>query len=136
MHLVLIPALLMLTACATQPVSTMNADPVPQSRIISTQYTQKAPDKGTLLVKRDSGWNTSACSVRVFVSGAAVADVRTGEKVYIYLPPGDYNIGARANGICAGGLVETAVTIEQGQTDTLRISYGSSGEFKISPTSF
>lgn len=129
-------ALVLLSACATKPVSTLDADPVPASRIINTQYTQKSPIKGTLIVKRDSGFNTSACSVRIFVSGSPVADIRTSEKIYIYLKPGDYNIGAIANGICAGGLVETPVTIEQGSSDTLRISYGSNGEFNISPTSF
>lgn len=128
--------LIFLSACATKPVSTMEASPVPESRIINSQYTQKSPDKGILLVKRDSGWNTGACSARIYVSGSAVADIRTSEKIYIYLSPGDYNVGAIANGICAGGLVEIQVTIEQGKTDTVRISYGSNGEFKISPTSF
>lgn len=131
----LLPALL-LVGCATRPVSTMDASPVPQSRIINTQFMQKTADKGTVLVKRDSGFNTAACSARVFVNGSPVADIRTAEKLYIYLTPGDYNIGAMANGICAGGLTETAVTVELGQTDTLRISYGSNGEFNISPTSF
>lgn len=132
----IILGLLSISACATKPVSTMDAAPVPESRIINTQYTQKSPDKGILLIKRDSGLNTGACSSRVFVNGVAVADIRSSEKIYIYIKPGEYNIGAIANGICAGGLVETAVTIEQGKTDILRISYGSNGEFKISPTSF
>lgn len=136
MRYLIIPFLALLSACATKPISTMDASPVPESRIINQQFLQKSSDKGTLLIKRDSGFNTGACSVRIFVNASPVADIRTSEKIYIFLKPGEYIIGAEANAICAGGLVETDVVIEKGKTDTLRISYGSSGEFKISPTSF
>lgn len=125
---------LLLAGCATQPVSTTDADPVPASRIINTQYTQKSPDRGVVLVKRDSGWSGSACAAEVYVNSVPVAKIRSAEKIYLYLEPGPHNIGAYSG--CLGGISEERVIVNKGQTVTLRISYDNNGGFDINHTSF
>ena len=125
-----------LSGCATKPVSTASASLVPEHRIINKSMTTKKAGQSVLIIKRDSGWNTSACSVRVFINGSPVADVRTSEKVAIYLNSGKYILSAIANGICTGGLIEESFSIAKGKSVIYRISYGSHGEFSLNPTAF
>jgi starvation-inducible outer membrane lipoprotein len=57
---------LLLTACATQPVSIYQASAVPFSRILAPQWLSQAQYTGSLIIKRDSGFMGSACTIRVF----------------------------------------------------------------------
>jgi hypothetical protein len=67
------------------------------------------------------------------VDGKPVADLETGEKVSLYLNAGEHIIGADPNGKCHGGLSQTSITTKRDQPTTLRIRYGSNGEFTIQP---
>src|SRR6184192_2112771 len=75
---------LSLTACATQPVTIHQASAVPASRILAPQWLSQAPYTGSLIVKRDSGFMGSACTVRVFVDAVPVADLAPSEKVELF----------------------------------------------------
>ena len=129
-------AAFVLQGCASTPVTTASASLVPDHRIINKAMMTKGAGQSLLIVKRDSGFGASACSTRVFINGSPVADIRTSEKIAIYLKPGKYIIGALANGICTGGLVEESLSIVEGENLTYRIAYGSSGEFSLNPTAF
>jgi hypothetical protein len=101
-----------LTACATQPVSIYQASPVPSSRILAPQLLSQAQYTGSLIIKRDSGFMGSACTIRVFVNTVPVADLAPSEKIELFVPLGEHVVGATPTGIlCGGGSSEAAVVI-------------------------
>lgn len=124
---------LALAGCATTPIPT---DEAVQVRTGSKQFSLPKEGHGKLVVKRDQGLNTGACSTKVFVDGISVADIGRGEKVVLYVPLGEHIVSAVANGICAGGLIETTTHIGPERAAILRIGYGSNGEFTLQPTAF
>lgn len=125
-----------LIGCATQPVSTTQAVPVPPDRILTPELLQQSEGRGAVIVKRDSGLGGSGCSARLFVNAKPTADLRPSERVVLYLIPGDYILSAQPNGLCGGGLVETRVRVTPQETATLRMGYGSAGDFTFTPTAF
>jgi type IV pilus biogenesis protein CpaD/CtpE len=125
-----------LTGCATQPVSTAEAVPVPRERILSSEFLQQIEGSGTVIVKRDSGIGGSGCSARLFVDAKPTADLRTSERVVLHLPNGDHILSAQPNGLCGGGVVETRVRVTSLETATFRMGYGTAGDFTLSPTAF
>ena len=129
-------SLLVLVGCATQPIATSEAKEVPNSRILASRFTAKKEGAGVVIVKRDTGFMGALCSSRVFVDGTPVADIRVGEKVTLYLSPGEYIISSNPNGVCGGGLAEIRVNFSESETSTLRIRYGTSGDYTIQSTAF
>lgn len=129
-------ALLLLAGCATEPISTRDAHPVPRERVLAADMTKPQEGMGSLIVKRDAGLFGSACTHRLFINGTPFADIDTEEKVQIYLAPGEHILGSKPNGICGGGNVETAVNLKAGQTRTYRAGVGSSGDIALQPTAF
>jgi hypothetical protein len=127
---------LIVTGCATTPVSTASAQEVPRSQVLNTSFLDQREGFGQVIVKRDQGFSGSACRSRVFANGTAVAEIGTGEKITFFLPEGDQMLGAIAAGICGGGLVEAKVSVSHLRSAVFRISYGSSGDFSIQPTAF
>src|ERR1700752_1444816 len=102
---------LLLTAFSTQPVSIFQASAVPFSRILAPQWLSQAQYTGSLIIKRDSGFMGSACTIRVFVDAVPVADLAAGEMVELFVAIGEHNVVATSNGICGGGTPEAAVVI-------------------------
>ena len=127
---------IVLAGCATRHISNTLAIPVPMERILDTRYLQPGPEIGEVTVKRDSGFGGSACSSRIFVDGRPVADIRSSEKVVLYLPKGDHILSAWPNGICGGGMTEVKAIIKTGTKSSYRVGYGSNGAFTINPTVF
>ena len=125
-----------LLGCATQPVSTAEAVPVPPDRILAPELLQQADGRGTVIVKRDSGKMGSGCSARLFVDAKPAADLRTSERVTLHLPGGDHILSAQPNGLCGGGMVETSVRVTPLKTHTFRMGYGTAMDFTFTPTAF
>ena len=129
-------AILSLTACATTPISVEQASTVPASRILATQMLAPAPHTASLVIKRDSGFMGSACTMRIFVDGVPVADLDTAEKVEVFVPLGEHIVGVTSNGICGGGTAEAAVVVAPERQKILRIASGQSGDIYLQPTAF
>jgi hypothetical protein len=127
---------LSLAACATTPTTIQQASNVPSSRILAAQWVSQAPYTGSLVIKRDSGFMGSACTIRVFLDGVPVADLAPAEKVEIFVPMGEHIIGVTSNGICGGGFAETAVVIALERQKILRIASGQSGDIYLQPSAF
>jgi hypothetical protein len=123
-------------ACATQPVTIYQAYTVPSSRILAPQWLSQAPYTGSLIIKRDSGFMGSACTIRVFVDSAPVADLAPAEKVELFVSLGEHIVGATSNGICGGGASEAAVVIVPEGQKILRIASGQSGDIFLQPSAF
>lgn len=138
MHKISLIAVLLLglAGCATEPMATSAAAPVPSSRLLAADLFKPKPGSGTLILKRDSGLSNAACNFRLFVDGQSFADIGTGEKVQIHLAPGEHILGAQANGICFAGNAEATAILAAGQTKTFRVGVGSGGEIRLQPTAF
>jgi hypothetical protein len=132
----LFAVLALLSGCATDPVATSAATPIPQGRIIKAGLTKAEPGTGSLIVKRDVGLNTAGCTFRLYIDGIPFADIDTGEKVQIYLKPGEHIIGSTPRTICMAGNAESAFVLVEGQTKVYRVSVGSAGELRLQPTAF
>lgn len=63
-----------------------------------------------------------------------LADLASGEKVSLYISVGDHIIGSDPNGICGGGLSEVSISARADKPTTLRIRYGSNGDYTTQPT--
>lgn len=135
---ILLTAVLLLLAsgCATEPMATSAATPIPLNRMLAVDLTRPTPGSASLILKRDGGMNNGACNFRLFVDGRSFADIGTGEKIQIHVAPGEHILGARANGICQAGNAEAATSLVVGQTRTYRVSVGAGGELKLQPTAF
>lgn len=127
---------LLVAGCATEPVPTAAATPVPSSRVHSTAYAIKAPNTGTVVVKRDSGLAASACAVGLWVNGSLIAELRTAEMIVLHMPAGDHIAGTRSSGICFSGNSETPLTVKAGDVRTYRISIDTGGTSRLSITAF
>jgi hypothetical protein len=126
-----------LTACATQPVSIYQASVVPSSRILARQLLSQAQYTGSLIIKRDSGFMGSACTIRVFIDTVPVADLKPSEKIEIFLPVGEHVVSATPTGnFCGGGTSEAAVVIRPESQRILRIASGQSGDIHLQPSAF
>jgi hypothetical protein len=129
--------MLSFTACATQPVSIYQASAVPSSRILAPQLLSQAQYTGSLIIKRDTGFMGSACTIRVFVNSVPVADLAPSEKVEIFVPLGEHIVSAAPIGtLCGGGTSEAAVVIRPESQKILRIASGQSGDIHVQPSAF
>lgn len=129
--------LLALVGCASQPVPSESATPVPAERILDASFAASKPGAGQVIVKRDSGAVGSACSTRLFVDAKPAADIRASEKATLQLPAGDYVLSIdTASPICGGRMYELRATVKAGEQSTYRISISGNGELLLSPTAF
>ena len=128
--------ILSLAACATTPLTINQAAAVPETRILAPQLLAQASNTGSLVVKRDSGFMGSACTIRVFVDAVPVADLKSAERVELFVALGEHSVVATSNGICGGGTSEAAVVIMPERQRILRIASGQSGDIFLQPSAF
>lgn len=128
MGLLLLWATIFIGGCATsaKPIPTEQAKQVPTDRILDQKL--MSPDAGrvSIVIKRDVGL-VAICSVRFFVNGAAIADLMKGEKIELFLSPGDHMFAFNGNSVCEGTLVEGRVTVKENEPQTYRITQGAGG---------
>jgi hypothetical protein len=122
----------LLAACSTTPVSLSEATPVPPDRHLA--YKQAGNNTGAVVVRRDSGIQSSMCATQILVNGQIAAYIRTGERITLHLPAGDFILGAVADSICAGGLVELRAQATPGTPQYFRVGYDSNGTFGLYAT--
>ncbi|HEX7229257.1 MAG TPA: hypothetical protein VF452_02595, partial [Candidatus Binatia bacterium] len=135
--LALITLLLSLSACATTPLTFNQTAAVPESRVLARQLLSQGSNSGSLVVKRDSGFMGSACTIRVFVDAVPVADLKPAEKVELFVALGEHSVVATAtSAICGGGTSEAAVVIMPERQRILRIASGQGGDIFLQPSSF
>ena len=140
MRLLILPLLILLSSCATTPIPTSEARPVPSDRLLAPQYfTRHESGDIEVIVKRDQGLSGSGNAIILYLNGQPVANLASGEIVRLYLPPGRYLLGVlpSLNFLGAHSLQETEAVIAPGAPSTFRIHTGSGDDmaFHISPTS-
>lgn len=122
-------AVALLAGCATSPVPSSEADPVPSSRLFAFQA--PAPGGSTLVVTRDKGFVGGGCNTTVSIDGRRAAEIGTGETAKFRVTPGEHIVSASS---CGSGLKERETNIKAGSTKKFRISIDSSMSMDLSPT--
>ncbi|MCE0464911.1 DUF2846 domain-containing protein [Pseudomonas uvaldensis] len=119
----------LLAGCATSPVPSSEADPVPSSRLFALQ----APAQGdsTLIVTRDKGFVGGGCNTTLSIDGRKAAEIGAGETAKFRVAPGEHIVSASA---CGSGLKERETNIKAGSTKKFRISIDSAMSMDLSPT--
>lgn len=122
-------AVALLAGCATSPVPSSEADPVPSSRLFAFQ----APTQGdsTLIVTRDKGFVGGGCNTTVSIDGRRAAEIGSGETAKFRVVPGEHIVSASS---CGSGLKERETSIKAGSTKKFRISIDSAMSMDLSPT--
>lgn len=124
-------------AVATAPISTSATTPVPQSQIINTAYQTSEPGDARIIVKRDTGFFASGCDFLVRVQGKVLAALKPGQRIDLYLKPGDYILGA-SQGCGQKAVVEVEANVTDGELKTYRLEMdgqlGESGTFRFMAT--
>jgi hypothetical protein len=113
-----------IVACATSPVG---ADDAKLGTAIWNPWQEPAAGTGELVVTRDKGIMGQACAQKVYVDSHVIGELRTGQKVTVYLPPGQHMAGVQPSGICGGGSAGVSVNVIAGQRQVYRIASGQSG---------
>src|SRR5262249_7584040 len=128
---------LSLAACATTPLTLNQTAAVPQSRILAPKFLTETSNSGVFVVKRDSGFMGSACTIRVFVDAVPVADLSPAEKIELFVALGEHSVVVTAtSGICGGGTSEAAGVIMPERQRIFRIAAGQGGDIFLLPSAF
>lgn len=125
----LVISLSLVGGCATSPVPSSEADPVPSSRLFAFQA--PAPGDSTLVVTRDKGFVGSGCNTTVSIDGRRAAEVGSGETAKFRVAPGEHIVSASS---CGSGLKERETNVKAGSTKKFRISIDSAMSMDLSPT--
>jgi len=127
---------MVLAGCTTKPVETSVAKNVPGGRVFNKEIMESADNKGTVIVKRDSGHVGNACYSILYLDGKQIAYLDSAEKLIFYVPSGDHLIGAEPKGLCSGSLSEQKIMVGAGKTQTYRVGYDSGVIYGLRPTAF
>lgn len=122
-------AFALLAGCATSPVLSGEADPVPSSRLFAFQATVQGDS--TLIVTRDKGFVGGGCNTTVSIDGRRAAEIGSGETAKFSVTSGDHIVSASS---CGSGLKERDTSIKPGSTKKFRISIDSAMSMDLSPT--
>lgn len=122
-------AVALLAGCATSPVPSGEADPVPSSRLFAFQ--SPAQGESTLIVTRDKGFVGGGCNTTLSIDGRRAAEIGSGETAKFRVAPGEHIVSASS---CGSGLKERETNIKAGSTKKFRISIDSSMSMDLSPT--
>lgn len=119
----------LLAGCATSPVPSGEADPVPSSRLFAFQ--SPAQGESTLIVTRDKGFVGGGCNTTLSIDGRRAAEIGSGETAKFRVAPGEHIVSASS---CGSGLKERETSIKAGSTKKFRISIDSAMSMDLSPT--
>ncbi len=116
--------LLIISGCATTPVSPTQASAIPGSRISVSKYQQKphAEPSSQLVFVRDSGLYGAGTTIYLFINGEEIAGFRPSETLKIFLAPGEYLIGVQSRpNFGLEQFIENPARIEPDQSYAFRI---------------
>jgi hypothetical protein len=138
MRLVWLAAVAMLAAgCATTPVPSASATPVPPERVLAPDFTKPHQGLAMLVVTRDKGFLMSACEATVFVDGFKVAKLLQREQIRLFVEEGKHLVGVTADqGVCLGGSDQQSIEVTRARPVLLRIAAGNGLGVKLEPSAF
>jgi len=122
-----------LSGCATSPVSLSKSVPAPKSQLKAAYYelVNNSPNKGRVIVIRDSGFTGSAMSLPIYVNTKKIANLMPSESVTFYLSEGEHFIGMSLQGLTKNrekdNLQEQVINIEAQQDYFYRLGFIEAG---------
>lgn len=132
---------LLLAGCATKPVNSSEAIPVPPDRLLAFQ-TPIAGDAGTIITVRDAGFLGGGCHLAVYIDGVLAARIGDREQATFHVPAGEHIVGTgpTGRGTCRIGEErlrrETRAVVGAGESKKFRISINPNSGPAIEPTAF
>lgn len=127
-----IVASLIASGCTTTAVST---DKAKAAKVIYMQsLLVERPSTGKMTIKRDIGLAGSACTTRISIDAKPLAELDPGEAFVIYLPAGEYILGAANSGLCGGGDAEAQAVVRANESKTYRVSMDQGMSVRIGVT--
>ena len=126
-------ALLLASACATEPVSSSTA---PQSTdVLDAAVVTPRAGAGQIVVTRDTGALGSACTFDLLVDGGRVGGLKAGEQLALYVDPGEHIVGVVGReSMCGGGVAQVEVTIAADQRKGLGVGMSQGWDILIEPS--
>ena len=95
------------------------------------------PGYAFLVVTRDKGMRAKACTARIYIDGAVVADLRPGEQARLFVEEGEHVIGVSSEGsVCLGGTDQMSVAATRAKPTLLHIEAGHGNGVTIEPSAF
>lgn len=133
---------LFLASCASSPVKLQDAVSVPANNIYAPDTFVASPDKGQVVLVRDSGVG-GKCALGVYLDGKLVGAIERKQKIVMYVTPGPHILGAGPNpkggGVCnwfSDQLRrEVSVNASTSRASIFRLAM-LKGEVSIMPTAF
>jgi hypothetical protein len=123
--------------CATAPVPSSDATPVPAERIRAPDFLRSEAGRALLVVTRDKGLRASACTIGVHIDGTLVVDLRPGEQARLFVDEGAHLVGAKSTtSVCITEADQIQVDVTRAKPVLLRISAGSGEGLVIEPSAF
>lgn len=126
---ILLLAVLGMTGCATTPVSSDKAIPMPKERMLA--YTEPKPDYAKVQIIRDSGHLGSACYFGVMYRQTLLGRFDVAEKGIFYLPEGEWKFAVvrdpDGKALCGADDLNPVFETQQirkDQDNLFRISFG------------
>lgn len=130
-----VAASVLAAACASTPVPSSDAIPVPEHRIFSKDLTTPQEGYAYVVVTRDQGLIAEACAVGLFVDGTHVADLRNKEQVRLFVKTGEHLVGVKAES-CFPGSDQVSIDATPDKLTLLRIQVGLDDGLRIRPSAF
>jgi hypothetical protein len=131
-------AALAMAGCVTKPPRPDQVRTPAPDRLMGFQ----SPSDGdaTIVVTRDVGMSGSGCYGAVFMDGAVVAKLGTGERAVFHVPSGEHIVGTwnTGSGLCGyregKDRREASVRVQPGETKRFRITINPGSGVEIAPT--
>lgn len=127
-----------LAGCVTKPPRADQLRTPSSDRLLAFQ--NQAAGDGQIVVTRDVGMSGSACYGAIFIDGAVVAKLGTGERATFYVPSGEHIVGTwnTGSGLCGyregKDRRETSTIVKAGESKRFRITINPNSGVEITPT--
>ena len=131
----ILPAALLLAACAQQPIPFSSAEPVSTANHFQgfQTYAQPSPGAAHVLIVRDPGVGDSPISAVLFINGIQIARFWTRQKIELYMPPAQYLMVIESGFSGFGEPEPLKVSLESGKIYGFRIKNERDGGFVLKP---
>ena len=123
---------LVLSGCATAPISTTLAKPTPKERILA--YQEKNDGYAEVEISRDTGFLGGGCYLSVLFRNETIGRFDPGEKATFYLPVGQWAMAVASDpdgrGLCAASGFSSAIEKQDIKPNIKNIFRISSGPYR------
>lgn len=127
---------LLITSCASTPISPKKAEHVPDSRVYAFAHSGAKRTAAVQITRDVSHGIGGGCTIHVRVDGMHAADIHSGETVQLWVRPRRHvvSIGDDAPPFCSIGPVQHLIHAKNSAIIYLRISFGKKGRLGLTET--